>query len=234
MKRKTTSIQRLNQAARLRSIEDDSYLRDLLQNITHGRDTISLRKGKKIYSQGDRADAIYFIQSGRVKIAVVSATGKEAVIAVRGPHDSLGEGSLVGQSRQVTTATALDAVTVFRIEKQAMLKALRDQSGLAQKFIELLVVRNIKLEEDLSDQLFNHSERRLARVLLKLAALTRQVSVRDAKVPRLSHQTLAEMVGTTRPRVTQFMNKFRRLGLLEYNGELTVKPELVADLVLRD
>ena len=167
-------------------------------------------------------------------MTVVSTAGKEAVIAMLGPHDFLGEGALVGQSLRISTATVLEPSTVFRIEKLAMAQALHEQAELSEKFMAALLVRNIDLEEDLCDQLFNHSEKRLARVLLKLARLREHDVAPDAKIPMLSHETLAEMVGTTRSRITHFMNKFRTMGLIDYNGDLTVRTELLTDVVLHD
>ena len=194
---------------------------------------MSFRKGEKVFSQGAHADAIYFVQAGRVKITVVSSRGKEAVLALLGPHDFFGEGSLVGQSLRMSTATPMEATTLFRVEKPAMLHALHDQAELSEKFMASLLARNIDLEEDLCDQLFNHSEKRLARVLLKLARLREHI-LPDADIPTLSHETLAEMVGTTRSRINHFMNKFRKMGLIDYNGGLTVRAELLTDLVLHD
>src|SRR6185436_9364634 len=184
--------------------------------------------------QGDVAEAIYFIKSGKVKVTVVSRAGNEAVLMIVGPRGFLGEGSLVGQTRRVSTATALQPVTLFRIERRAMLGALQAQPDLSERFIASLLARNIDLEEDLCDQLFNHSEKRLARVLLKLARFGHDETLPAAKMPRVSHETLAEMVGTTRSRVTHFMNKFRKLGLIDYNGEITVRAELLTDVVLHD
>ena len=212
----------------------DSYVRKLLEKISDGKRELNPAKGERIFAQGDRADAIYFIQSGRVKMTVVSSAGKEAVIAMLGPPNFLGEGALVGQSLRISTATVLEPSTLFRIEKQAMARALHQQPELAEKFIAALLVRNIDLEADLCDQLFNHSEKRLARVLLKLARLRDHDTVPDAKIPLLSHEVLAEMVGTTRSRITHFMNKFRTLGLIDYNGELTVRTEMLTDVVLHD
>jgi len=210
----------------------DPYVASLLKKITVGKQELRFRKGQKIFSQGDSADSVYFIQAGRVKISVVSASGKEAVLAMPGPHDFFGEGSLVNQSLRISTAETLEASTVFRIEKRAMIRSLHEQSELSEKFMALLLTRNLDLEEDLCDQLFNHSEKRLARVLLKLARLRAHDVALDANVPVLSHETLAEMVGTTRSRITHFMNKFRTMGLIEYNGELTIRTELLTDLVL--
>ena len=212
----------------------DPYVATLLGRVSEGKHVMNVPKGKKIFSQGDRADAIYFIQSGRVKITVVSSAGKEAVLAMLGPHDFFGEGALVGQSLRMSTATTLGATTLFQVEKRAMLRAFHDQPELSEKFMASLLARNIDLEEDLCDQLFNHSEKRLARVLLKLARLREHGIVPDAKVPTLSHETLAEMVGTTRSRITHFMNKFRKMGLIDYNGGLSVRTELLTDLVLHD
>ena len=220
--------------AEVTSSPTDPYVTTLLGKISEGKHVMSLRKGEKIFSQGDRADAIYFVQSGRVKVSVVSSAGKEAVLVMLGPHAFFGEGSLVGQPLRLSTATALEPLTVFQVEKRAMLRALHDQPDLSEKFMSALVARNTGLEEDLCDQLFNDSERRLARVLLKLADLHVQNNLPDAPMPTLSHETLAEMVGTTRSRVTHFMNKFRKMGLIEYKGHLIVRAKLLIDKVLHD
>ena len=212
----------------------DPYVATLLSKIRVGKRELNFRKGEKIFAQGDRADSIYFIQSGRIKITVMSSGGKEAVLAMAGPHDFFGEGALVNQSLRVSTATTLEPSTIFRIEKGTMIRSLHEQPELSEKFTALLLTRNINLEEDLCDQLFNHSEKRLARVLLKLARLRENDLAQDASIPMLSHETLAEMVGTTRSRITHFMNKFRTMGLIDYNGELTVRTELLTDLVLHD
>ena len=197
---------------------DDPYVTALLKDISEGKHVMSVRKGEKIFSQGDCADSIYFVQTGRVKVSVVSSAGKEAVLAMLGPHSFFGEGALADQSLRMSTATAMEPATVFQVEKRAMLRALHAQADLSEKFMASLLKRNIDLEEDLCDQLFNHSEKRLARVLLKLARLREYEVVPDATIPTLSHETLAEMVGTTRSRITHFMNKFRKMGLIEYNG----------------
>ena len=212
----------------------DPYVAKLLEKIVGGKRVLTLPKGERIFAQGDPADAIFFIQSGKVKISVVSAGGKEAVLVMLGPHNFFGEGSLVGQSRRMSTATTLESSTVFRVEKLAMIRALRDQAALSEKFMTALLVRNIDLEEDLCDQLFNHSEKRLARVLLKLARMRGRV-IPDAKIPIFSHEILAEMVGTTRSRITHFMNKFRTMGLIDYDSDgFTVRTELLTDMVLHD
>ena len=224
-------------AARAPSIKRatvDPYVAKLLEKITVGKRELSFRKGEKIFSQGDHADSIYFIQTGRIKIAVVSAAGKEAVLAMPGPHEFFGEGALVNQPLRISTAKTLEPSIVFRIEKQAMLRSLYEQPELSEKFMASLLSRNIDLEENLCDQLFNHSEKRLARVLLKLARLREHSVAPDTSIPVLSHETLAEMVGTTRSRITHFMNKFRTMGLIDYNGELKVRTEMLTDLVLHD
>ena len=225
---------RMKKTAKTTTTWADPYLENLLENISEGKRVLNPQKGEKLFAQGDKADAIFFIQSGKVKITVVSAAGKEAVIAVVGARSFLGEGALVGQPLRISTATVLAPSCVFRVEKLSMLQALHEQVELSEKFIAALLVRNIDLEEDLCDQLFNHSEKRLARVLLKLARLREHDVAADARIPLLSHETLAEMVGTTRSRITHFMNKFRTMGLIDYNEELTVRTELLTDVVLHD
>jgi CRP/FNR family cyclic AMP-dependent transcriptional regulator len=212
----------------------DPYVSTLLEKIKTGKQELSFQKGEQIFSQGDPADSIYFIQSGRIKITVVSVAGKEAVLAMPGPHEFFGEGSLVRQALRVSTAETMEPSTVFRVDKKTMIRSLNDLPELSEKFMTSLLTRNIDLEEDLCDQLFNHSEKRLARVLLKLARLQEPDLMLDARVPVLSHETLAEMVGTTRSRITHFMNKFRKMGLIDYNGELMIRNELLTDLVLHD
>ena len=216
--------------------EIDPYIQSLLKSIVVGKHVLHLQKNTPAFSQGDPADAIYFIQSGKVKIAVVSAQGKEAIVAMRGPREFFGEGCLVGQPFRISTATTMEPSAVFRVQKEAMLQALHAQGELSENFTAALLARNINLEEDLCDQLFNHSEKRLARVLLKLSRFGRHADLPDAKMPRITHETLAEMVGTTRSRITFFMNKFRKPGLIEYRGtgDITVRDELITDIVLHD
>ena len=218
----------------VRASSIDPYLENLLKGIDDGKTILRFQKDGTVFSQGDAADAIYFIQTGKVKITVVSSAGKEAVLAMLGPRSSIGEGCLVGQSLRIGTATAIQPTTLFRIERRIMLRALQAQRELSEKFTASLLSRNIDLEEDLCDQLFNHSEKWLARVLLKLARFGQAETIPEAKMSRVSHETLAEMVGTTRSRVTHFMNKFRTLGLIDYNGEITVRSELLTDVVLHD
>ena len=223
------------------SPKNDGYIATLLGNISEGKHVMSVGKGETIFSQGDRADAIYFVQTGMVKVSVLSYAGKEGVLAMLGPHSFFGEDCMVGQSPRMTTATALEPSTVLQVEKRAMLRALHAQPDLSERFMAFLLQRNIDLEEDLCDQLFNQSEKRLARVLLKLARLREYDGVSDARISTLSHEIMAEMVGTTRSRITYFMNKFRKMGLIEYNGhardssfELVVRTDRLTDLVLQD
>ena len=218
---------------KVKSIPTDAF-EALLNGISDGKRALTLQKGRKVFSQGDRADAIYFLQAGRVKVSVISSTGKEAVLTLLGPQTFFGEGALVGQSLRMSTVTALEPITTLRVNRRAMLRALHDHVDLSERFIVTLLKRNFDLEEDLTDQLFNHSEKRLARVLLKLARLRERPVDSNAKIPTLSHETLAEMVGTTRSRISVFMNKFRKMGLIEYNGHLVVRTELLTDLVLHD
>ena len=232
LKTVTKIVKARNSASRQSNM--DPYLENLLKNVDDGKSVVRFEKDGTVFSQGDAADSIFFIQSGKVKITVVSSAGKEAVLAMLGPRSSLGEGCLVGQTLRIGTATAIQSSTLYRIERRAMLRALHAQPELSEKFIASLLSRNIDLEEDLCDQLFNHSEKRLARVLLKLARFGQGETMPEAKMPHVSHETLAEMVGTTRSRVTHFMNKFRTLGLIEYNGVITVRPELLTDVVLHD
>ena len=214
----------------------DTYLADLLENVGEGKTILHLGKDEKVFSQGDTAEAIYFIHTGKVKVTVVSATGNEAVLRILGPRGFLGEGCLVGQTLRVSTATAIQSSELFRIERRAMLRALHAQPELSEKFTASLLARNVDLEEDLCDQLFNHSEKRLARVLLKLARFGAHDVIPAAKMPRMSHESLAQMVGTTRSRVTHFMNKFRKLGLIDYKEgqEIVVRSELLTDVALHD
>jgi CRP/FNR family transcriptional regulator, cyclic AMP receptor protein len=220
---------------------DDPYVTALFKNISDNRHVMSVGRGETIFSQGDHADSIYFIQSGSVKISVLSYAGKEGVLAILGPHSFFGEEFLAAQSLRTNTATAMEPSTVFQVEKRAMVRALHAQSDLAEVFMAFLLKRSINLEEDLADQLFNHCEKRLARVLLKLAQLGEHGAVPDITIAKLSHETLAEMVGTTRSRITHFMNKFRKMHLIEYGGDscdrgfgVIVRTERLTDVVLQD
>ena len=189
-------------------------------------------KGQIVFSQGQPSDAVMYIQKGGIKISVLSRTGKEAVVAMLGPGDFFGEGALTGQPVRLGTATATIPTTVLVIEKGAMLQLLRDEPKLSERFIAYMLGRNLRVEADLVDHLFNSSEKRLARTLLLLARYGDQEGPQQ-RIPQISQETLAEMVGTTRSRVNFFLNKFRDLGFLEYNGDLKVNTSLLS-LVLHD
>ena len=215
----------------------DSSAESLLENIVGGKDLLTLRKGARLFSQGEEADAIYFIERGKVQLSVVSTHGKKVVLGTRGPREFLGEECLAKDSRRTSTATSLGPATVFGIAQRAMLKALHGQPRLSEKFMASLLARNISLEEDLCDQLFNHSEGRLARVLLKLSRFGQHDKLRDTKVLKFTHKMLAEIVGTTRPRISFLMNKFRKLGLIDYDkgkADILVMAEALTESILRD
>ena len=210
------------------------HAKGLLRTILDGKTELHFRNKQIIFSAGDKSDALYFIETGKVKLSVLSQTGREAVLSLLGPGEFFGESCLAGESARFDTATALDSSTIFRIEKRAMLYGLRTVSELCQNFTAAILLRNLRLKEDLCDQFFNHSERRLARVLIKLARSAGPSPARDITVPRIDHETLADMVGTTRSRITHFMNKFRKEGLIDYDGKLTIRPERLSNSVLRD
>jgi CRP/FNR family transcriptional regulator, cyclic AMP receptor protein len=184
-------------------------------------------KGKVIFSQGQPSDTVIYIQKGGIKISVLSRTGKEAVVAMLGPGDFFGEGALTGQPIRIGTATATVSTTVLVIEKSAMHRLLRDEPTFSERFISYMLERNLRVEADLVDHLFNSSEKRLARTLLLLARYGDQEGP-EQRIPKISQETLAEMVGTTRSRVNFFMNKFRDLGFIEYNGDLKVNTSLLS------
>jgi CRP-like cAMP-binding protein len=184
-----------------------------------------------VFSQGDPADTVLYLQQGSVKLSVLSRTGKEAVVAILGPGDFFGEGCLAGQPRRMATATALRASVALVVEKPQMLEMLQTQPTLADRFLSHMLARNIRIEEDLIDQLFNSSEKRLARALLLLARYGREDQ--PLRLPKMSQEMLAEMVGTTRSRINFFMNKFRKLGFIEYNGDIKVNRSLMT-VVLHD
>ena len=185
-----------------------------------------------VFAQGTQANSVFYIQQGGVKLSVLSRRGREAIVAMLVPGDFFGEGCLAGQSLRMGTATALVPTTVLRIQKREMMRTLHEQSALSDRFIAHMLNRNIRIEEDLIDQLFNSSEKRLARTLLLLARYG-QDGDSERVLPELSHETLAEMIGTTRSRVNLFMNKFRKLGFLRYNGTLTINSSLLS-VVLHD
>ncbi len=187
-------------------------------------------RSEAIFSQGDRCNTVMYIQKGGVKLSVLSKTGREAVVAMLGPGDFFGEGCLAGQPLRIGSATAITSSIVLVIEKRQMLKVLHDEHALSDRFIAHMLSRNVRVEQDLIDQLFNSSERRLARALLLLARYGKQGKPRQV-VPKISQETLSKMVGTTRSRVNFFMNKFKRLGFIEYDGDLEAGIQIHSSLL---
>lgn len=188
-----------------------------LATIGQGRKNLVVARKKRIFTQGDAADAVFYIQKGKVRLTVVSKTGKEATIGILSEENFFGEGSLAGQALRMGSAAAVTDCQILRIEKKAMIDALHHEHALSDMFVAYLLARNIRYEEDLVDQLFNSSEKRLARVLLMLAHFGKE-GVPETVVPKISQETLAEMVGTTRSRVSFFMNRFRKMGFIDYAG----------------
>lgn len=198
-----------------------------------GRTISQYRKNQIIFSQGDLADSVFYIIDGKVKFSVISEHGKEAIVAILGSDEFCGEGCLAGQPLRMATAAAMTECQVMRIEKRAMIRILHDEPAFSEMFIEHLLARTIRVEADLVDQLFNSSEKRLARALLILANFGKEGKP-EAVVAKVSQETLAEMIGTTRSRVSFFMNKFRKLGFIEYNGHLEVHSSLLSVVLLDD
>ncbi|MGB7844700.1 MAG: Crp/Fnr family transcriptional regulator [Candidatus Acidiferrum sp.] len=191
------------------------------------REVIAYRRSESIFSQGDAAETVMYIQKGGVKFSVVNGSGKEAVVAMFGPTDFFGEGCMAGQTLRMGTATAVTPTTLLVIQKEELLRVLHEEHELSDRFIGYMLAHNIRVEEDLIDQLFNSSEKRLARTLLLLARYGEQEQP-DRTLPNVSQQTLASMVGTTRSRVNFFMNKFRKLGFIEYNGKIKINKSLLS------
>jgi len=197
-----------------------------------GGTTKDFRKKATVFSQGSPADSVFYVEKGKVKLTVISARGKEAVVAILGSGDFFGEGCLAGQPRRMATATTMTDCSLLRLEKETMVRMLHNEPALSELFMSYLLSRNVRIEEDLVDQLFNSSEKRLARILLLLTRFGKD-GQHEPVVPKISQETLAEMVGTTRSRVSFFMNKFRKLGFIEYNGGLNVHSSLL-NIVLHD
>jgi len=192
-----------------------------------GRKILNVKKGEAAYAQGDPADAIFFVQKGRLQVTVTSATGKEATIALVGPGEFLGENCMVSaHPLRLATATAMIESALLRISKAEMTRALHQEPELSEMFVAFLLARNARIQADLVDQLFNSSEKRLARILLLLAQFGKE-SKPETVVPKISQELLADMIGTTRSRVSFFMNRFRKLGFIEYNGEIRVHNTLL-------
>jgi CRP/FNR family cyclic AMP-dependent transcriptional regulator len=197
-----------------------------------GRSVSTYRKKQVVFVQGDRADAVFYVERGQIKLTVVSEQGRSAIVAVLGRGDFFGEGCLAGQPVRMATASAVTDASVVRVERRAMIGLLHARSPFSERFMAHLLARNVRIEEDLVDQLFNSTEKRLARVLLLLARFGKEGAA-EPMVPKISQEVLAEMVGTTRPRINEFMNKFRKLGFIQYNGGLHIHSSLL-NVLLHD
>jgi CRP/FNR family cyclic AMP-dependent transcriptional regulator len=200
--------------------------RVFLESVGASRRVVEFRKKQAIFSQGEAADSVMYVQQGSVKLTVVNESGKEAVVAIFGPGDFFGEGAMAGQTIRMGTTTAITPTTVLVIAKEEMIRVLHAEHELSDRFITHMLARNIRVEEDLIDQLFNSTEKRLARTLLLLARYG-QEGQPEQVLQKVSQETLAEMIGTTRSRVNLFMNKFRELGFIEYNGEIKINKSLL-------
>jgi CRP-like cAMP-binding protein len=205
---------------------------DFLAKTGIGRTLSNYRKNQKIFSQGDPPDAVFYIQNGKAKVTIVSGLGKEAVVAILGKDEFFGEGCLAGQPLRIATAVAIADCEIMRIEKTALIRTLQDQPAFSEMFLAHILLRTIRVEEDLVEQLFNSSEKRLARALLLLANFGKEGKP-EAIIAKVSQETLADMIGTTRSRVSFFMNKFRKLGFISYSGKMEVHSSLLS-VVLND
>ena len=206
--------------------------KDFLEKVGAGKEILEFHKNQKVFEQGDVADTVFYIQNGRVKLTVLSEQGKEAVVAILEPLQFFGEGCMNGHKLRISTAMAMEDCVIMSITKSAMITTIHDEPKFSELFMAYLLTRNTRIEEDLIDQLFNSSERRLARLLLLLANFGKEGNPQPITLT-ISQETLAEMIGTTRSRVSHFMNKFRKLGLISYNGQIEVHSSLM-DAVLRE
>ena len=206
--------------------------KSFLAHVGEGRSIARLHKDQMVFSQGDPADAVFYIQKGKVKVTVVSEQGKEAVVAMLGTNEFFGEGCLAGQVQRIATVTTMTESVVVRLEKAAIVRVIHQQPAFSEMFIAHLLSRSIRVEADLVDQLFNSSEKRLARLLLLLANFGKEGKP-EPVIAKISQETLAEMIGTTRSRVSFFMNKFRKLGFIHYNGGIEIHSSLL-NVVLHD
>src|SRR5246127_2863491 len=204
-------------AKKSRTFDPDRFL----ATIGQGRRSLTVARRKRIFTQGDGADAVFYIQKGKVRLTVVSKTGREATIGILNEGSFFGEGALAGQVLRMGSAAAMTDCELLRVDKKAMMDALHREHVFSDMFVAYLLARNIRYEEDLVDQLFNSSEKRLARALLLLAHFGKE-GVPETVIPKISQETLADMIGTTRSRVSFFMNRFRKLGFIEYNGKLRI------------
>jgi CRP-like cAMP-binding protein len=207
-------------------------VKTFLTTVGDGRSVSTYQAKQRIYSQGDPADSVFYIQEGRIKVCVISELGKEAVVALQEKGDFFGEGCLTGQPLRLAAAMAMTKCVIMRLDKAALVNVLRNEPQFSEAFISFLLARNARVEEDLVDQLFNSSEKRLARVLLLMANFGKEGKP-ETVITKISQGTLAEMIGTTRSRVSSFMNKFRKLGFLEYNGDMKVHNSLL-NVILHD
>jgi CRP/FNR family cyclic AMP-dependent transcriptional regulator len=203
-----------------------------LAKANGGRTLSAYKINQIVFSQGEPADSIFYVQGGKVKVTVISEQGKEAIVAILGIGDFCGEGCLAGQPLRMATAAATEESSIMRLEKAAMIRILHDEPEFSERFMSHLLARNIRVEADLVDQLFNSSEKRLARLLLILAKFGKEGKP-EPVIAKISQETLAEMIGTTRSRVSFFMNRFRKMGLIDYNGHLEIHSSLL-DVVLHD
>jgi CRP-like cAMP-binding protein len=204
----------------------------LLKHIGNGKTTLKIPRKQVLFSQGDTTDAVFYIQAGKVMLSVVSPQGKEAVIAILEPGSFFGEGCLAGQPVHLATATAVDDARIVRIDKQSMLRLLQDDRTFSALFLTYMLARNVRIQEDLVDQLFNSSEKRLARVLLIMAHFGKE-GKQEQVIPKISQEALAGMIGTTRSRVSFFMNRFKKMGLIHSNSGLHIHSSLL-NIVLHD
>jgi CRP/FNR family cyclic AMP-dependent transcriptional regulator len=207
-------------------------VKSFLSSVNGGRTISTYKKNQRVFSQGDAADAVFYIRDGKAKVTVVSDQGKEAVVAIHGTGDFFGEGCLTGQPLRLATVVAMSDSVIMRLGKASIVRVLRDEPRFSEMFMSYLLARNARVEEDLVDQLFNSSEKRLARLLLLMANFGKEGEPQPV-IARISQATLADMVGTTRSRINVFMNKFRQLGFVEYNGEMKVHSSLLS-VVLAD
>ena len=204
--------------------------KDFLEKVGAGKEILEFHKNQKVFEQGDIADTVFYIQNGRVKLTVLSEQGKEAVVAILEPLQFFGEGCMNGHKLRISTATTMEDCVIMSITKSAMITTIHDEPKFSELFMAYLLTRNSRIEEDLIDQLFNSSERRLARTLLLLANFGKEGRPQSIN-PNISQETLAEMIGTTRSRVSHFMNKFRKLGLISYNGHIEVNNSLLSTVL---
>jgi CRP/FNR family transcriptional regulator, cyclic AMP receptor protein len=226
------TAERRGAVAKAKKKKQSFDVKTFLSTVDGGRTISNYRKNDKVFSQGDPANSVFYIQDGKVKVCVISELGKEAVVALHGKGDFFGEGCLNGQPLRLATAVAMTECVIMRLDKAAVVRVLHDEPKFSEAFVSFLLARNARVEEDLVDQLFNSSEKRLARVLLLMANFGKEGKP-EPIIPKISQETLAQIVGTTRSQVSTFMNKFRQLGFIHYNGDLRVHNSLL-NVVLHD